>query len=1424
MPRSGKISSLTIALCLFFTLYGYPQPGSNRPMDYTSLEGLPTKMGTAIFKDSKGFMWFGTENGLYRYDGNEFREFLYDPMDTTSIFGNMIHKILFEERNGNIWIGTYSGGLNVYNPYTGSFTHYQRDTEYPFDYDFNYIHHGLQDRDGEIWLAGSRSSGIIHLDPSTGEHTVLHLNPDSIVSFENRISFLVEDSKGRIWIGTYKGLFFFDKESREFTKFDILVPEAADLANAYINGFIEDQESVYWFSTGFAVYRYSEANGKIIKYKHDPKDPNSLGDSPISTIFNNPLDDGQSLMFVTLNGLNQLDKISGNLTRFNVEPDDPGSRFFGAAFDLCLDDQGTLWAATGFAGFIKFNLQKSPFFPFTLGPFDGENLSHEAGSFLEDSQGNFWIGTTKAGLLKYDRELNFKKRYTHDPADPNSLSYAFVFTLFEDSSDNLWVGTAASLDMFDREKEIFYHVELPSKIKLDYIRVNDILEDKHGYIWFATSGFLFGQRKENRLDTTFFVVEDLTTNLSDIRAIAEDPSGALWFASTGEGLFRLTNENREEMNFKHFKHDPLVSSSLSSNVVWSLYSDSQGIIWAGTDAGLNRFDPEREAFIRFNKRNGLDANTIYCIKEDDGGSLWLSTEKGIMRFRQTSDSTANSRLLELSDGIPFDDNLHFKIYKNRDGKIYVGARMFSGNGYYCFHPDSLRDNDHIPPIVLTEFMVNNQPFRSDSSVTEARLFRLKHNQNFFSIKFAALDFINPEKNQYSYKLEGFDKEWIRSDNRRQAYYTNVPPGDYIFRVKGSNNDGLWNEEDTTLHITISPPPWRTWWAYTIYALILLGLIYSWRRYDLKRQRLKQELEIEQLESEKLKELDAMKSRFFANISHEFRTPLTLILGPLENILKKTTDEETGQELNMMERHAHRLLKLVNQLLSLSRLEAGKMKLQASEENLSELLNGFVQFFESLARQKNISLSIDIYDPDVKAYIDVEKLEQIISNLLSNAFKFTPEGGKINVAVGSWQLAVGSNKEQRHKDTEAQSKKLTNSPVHQLASSQTHHFTIRISDTGPGIPPDKLPFIFDRFYQVDDTATRSQEGTGIGLALVKQMVDLHHGTVTVESEVGKGTTFTVTLPLGKEHLKLEEIAQSSEHRAQDPKDEGRVTRDEEITGIQQFDSCLEPQTFNIEPEEVKPILLIVEDNTDLRAYMRKGLEQLYQIEEAVNGNDGFEKALKHIPDLIVSDVMMPEMDGNELCQQLKSDERTSHIPVILLTAKASKESKMEGLQTGADDFITKPFDQEELLVRIINLIDQRNRLREIFSATTGQERIISGVHFPEEHLGELDAKFLRKAVQVVEENLSDFDFTVEKFGQEMAVSRVQLHRKLKALIAHSATEMIRTIRLEHAADLLKKGSGNVTEVAYEVGFNNLSWFARCFQERYHVPPSEYSKTG
>jgi signal transduction histidine kinase/DNA-binding response OmpR family regulator len=658
---------------------------------------------------------------------------------------------------------------------------------------------------------------------------------------------------------------------------------------------------------------------------------------------------------------------------------------------------------------------------------------------------------------------------------------------------------------------------------------------------------------------------------------------------------------------------------------------------------------------------------------------------------------------------------------------------------------------------------------------------LKFNQDFFSFQFAALDYTNPQKNQYAYYLEGLEDDWNYSGNRRFANYTGVPPGNYTFRVKGSNNDGYWNQEGASIAITILPPPWKTWWAYTIYGIFLIGLIYAWRKYDLKRQRLKQELKLGHVEAEKLKELDTMKSRFFANISHEFRTPLTLILGPLQNLLSQSKDEKSKQYLNMMQRNARRLQNLINQLLNLSKLESGKMKLQAREENIVVLVNGYVQSFESLAKQKNIDLIFHSNEENIPLYVDKDKIEKILFNLLSNAFKFTNAGGAITIQVGK----------------------------------QADGIFVSITDTGHGILPEKLNYIFDRFYQADDSYSKDQEGTGIGLALAKELAKLHHGTISVESHIGEGSVFTVFLPAGKHHLKPDEIIDKPEMPAKREKIQEPVPEHEFSENTLAGEDLPKPDEFN--EKDDKPYVLIVDDNADLRSYMRDCLTEDYYIHEATEGVEGFSKATQQIPDLIISDVMMPKMDGYELCKKLKTDERTSHIPVILLTARASSESRIEGLETGADDFITKPFDYHELLTRIKNLIQLRNKLKEKFRKEIDYNRLSK-----ERDVISMDQQFIRKAKAVVEKNISEPEFSIENFAREMALSRVQLHRKLRALVDQSATQFIKTIKLNRAAELLKNKSGTVSEIAYDVGFNTLPYFTKCFQEQFGVNPSEFAK--
>ncbi len=704
------------------------------------------------------------------------------------------------------------------------------------------------------------------------------------------------------------------------------------------------------------------------------------------------------------------------------------------------------------------------------------------------------------------------------------------------------------------------------------------------------------------------------------------------------------------------------------------------------------------------------------------------------------------------------------------------------SGIIIFHPDSIKNNPTVPPVYITGFSVANTPvpIKQDSilrkNIILADTIFLQYNQNDFSFEFAALDYTAPKSNQYKYRLEGLEEHWIEAGNRNVAYYTNIDPGEYRFHVLGSNNDGVWNDQGASILVIISPPWWNTTWAYTGYVLFFVSLLYTARRYELNRQRHKHLAEMEHREAENLKEVDKIKTRFFANISHEFRTPLTLIEGPLKQLLSGEYKGSAHELYEMMLRNTRRLQRLVNQLLDLAKIESHEMKLRVRYGDISKVVKSIAAAFESTALRKKISFNVRMQDDRVVGWCDADALEKILNNLLSNAFKFTAERGSVTLTLTPVPFSVNGSGEKGVR--------------------------VSVTDTGIGIPSDQTEKIFDRFYQVDATHTREQEGTGIGLSLVKELVELHKGNIAVQSEVGKGTTFTVHLPISQEKY--------TEHE---------ITSEPIVTDINTV--LYDEPSFEEEPHTLDETgsnnslssLLIIEDNTDMRRYIRSHTEEQFSVTETANGEEGIVKAIEIIPDILISDVMMPKMDGFEVCKRLKSDHRTSHIPIILLTAKAGHEHKVEGLETGADEYLVKPFDAKELLVRLRNLQEQRKKMREHL------QRELTSIPGAT-HLQSADDRFLKKVFGIIGQNFSNADFDIQTLAEESAMSRMQLHRKIKALTGYAPGELLRNFRLRRAADMLKQRTGNVSEIAYEVGYNNLSHFAVQFREKFGVNPSEY----
>ncbi|MCL4704711.1 response regulator [bacterium] len=1359
--------------------YAYAQDAGIKFERIGREQGLTASSVLSILQDRQGFMWFGTLDGLFRFDGYSMTAYKHDPLDSTSLGNNQVFVVL-EDHTGTLWLGTAGGGLNRFDRTTEQFTRFKHDPNNPNSLSADVVSALYEDRSGSLWVgtwaglnkldldtgritrfvhdsreASSMNSfwiraigedslgaiwagtdgGISRLDPETGKftHFVENWNDPYGLS-SNAVNAVFRDRAGTMWIGTWGGLDRFDHKTRRFANFR---------AGGRVSSICEDRTGALWVGTQNHLLHFDKATNRFTRFVHDPTNPNSVSSNTIQTIYENRTG---VLWIGTNNGVNRLDRGQYRFKHLMHDPDDANSLSHRSVSTIHEGPTGALWIAwkknsvngieVGLDKLDRHTGQIERIFA-NLGNDDVRRRS-EINDIYQGRSGVLWLGLP-AGLGRYDPETKQFKLFEHDPNDPHSLSGNFVWRIHEDQTGTLWVGInkdgpTTGIDRFDREQGRFSRIEFVQEISS-------------------------GRNQRN-----------------GVHSISEGQSGRLWFATMNYGIFALNPGSNELIQFNHEPDNP---NSLSHGWVGVVHEDREGILWAAPwYGGLNKLDPETGQVTIYTEKHGLASNYITSILEDDHGRIWLTTLNGLSRFDPRSATFKN---FDYSDGL-----LHTKYdlwnvsTKSRTGELFFGGE----NGVDYVQPDSIRDNPHLPPVVFTRFVRYNSSEASgqaiiEKGVTEKRRFDLTHEDHTLTFEFAALNYRAPHKNQYAYKLEGFHDDWIHLGNKHEVTLTNLDPGEYTLRVKGSNNDGVWNEEGAALVINISPPWWRTGWAYTVYVTLFGLALYGLRRFELRRTQLQNELEKKDFEAQKLQEVDQMKSRFFADISHEFRTPLTLMLGPVEKILPAINDKERREDLRVMQRNARRLQRLVEQLLDLSRIEARRMPLRARPDDIVPKIREWVASFVSLAESKNITMNLHFPEQPLIAYFDAEKLEKIVYNLLSNAFKFTPEGGEITVAVGS---SSGS-------------------------SSSNGSLELSVGDSGIGIPKDHLPHIFDRFYRASEALTGEQGGTGIGLALTKEFVELHHGEIRVESEVGKGSTFTVVLPLGREHLSDDEVV---EHVA----DEKLAEPSRQPLEPLHAEPAIEPDEPSATAESGRPFVLIVEDNDDMRRYLRNSLNPDFEIVEAENGEAGYQVACKKTPDLIVSDVMMPIMDGFALCEKLKTDQRTSHIPVILLTARAGQEDKLEGLEIGADDYLTKPFDARELQIRVKNLIAQRQRLRERFSREMSvQPKDIT--------VTSIDEKFLQQALDIVEENISDSDFQIEQFCRAIGMSRSTLNRKLRALTGLSTNVFIRTLRLKRAAQLLEKKSATIVEIAYEVGFNNPSYFAECFRQQFGKPPSEYT---
>jgi len=1007
MNKHLKIPVLIIILLIHSLGPIYSQTEQYKFRHLTTKQGLPSNKVNSLIKDHADFMWFATDNGLARYDGYNFKRYQI-PGDSVLTPNDQVVNTIFEDRDGILWVGTYDQGIRKFYRNNETFSSYKHKPDDPNSLSNNYVNEIYQDRRGVLWIGTNNGLNIYNVDSNNFKS--YKQDEGNINNPKDKVLTIFEDRTGIFWIGTADGLFVFDRIKKSFTKFDLgkVIPGRQYHS---INCIIEDKNGIIWIGTDWGMFKCDVKNKKTTNYL-----PISLMQPPpgmpepttfLSTIFVHSIIEAEAidkhiLWIATGWGLNRFDTENENFEVIKGNQSDPQSLSTNTLEKLFLDHTGLLWIGTYTSGVEVLNTRINPFHQVML-KLPDQNYHFQANCYLWDTTETLWVGAMDEGLFQYDKDFNLIGNYSRWRLGVNTFGerqHNLINCIYEDSDNMLWLGFYEwGLIIFDREQKTFKQIELHNnsndpKPK----RIDNIIEDHYGILWIGTFSGLYIKNKNERIDSPAYIIGHDELSKAEIINIFEDKKQNLWISTRNSGLYCLKPENRSSMQFVRYIDDQHKQNGFLGNFITTVYEDPKGTLWVGTNQGLNKFNFLKEQFEPDTMFNEDHTGYIIGMYSDDHYNLWLlNTTDGLVRYRPYTDKKNKVKVFDVSDGLPFDNfnTLYYPanvFYQSYDGRLFLSAGIGTGGSFFWFHPDSITENNHIPHTVITNFNVENNTFSLDTSITDKKHITLKYNENFFSFEFAALDFLVPEKNQYAYWLEGFEDEWIYSGNRRLANYTDVPPGEYTFRVKGSNNDGYWNEVGVAVRVSILPPPWRTWWAYVIYGLMLGFIVYGLRMYDLKRQRLKQKLEIEHVEAEKLKELDSMKSHFFANISHEFRTPLTLILGPLQKLFLKLSDDETKQELNIMQRNARRLQNLINQLLDLSKLESGKMKLQAEERDAILLITGIVQSFESLAKQKGIELVFTSERDAIPFWIDREKLEQVLNNLISNAFKFTSGGG------------------------------------------------------------------------------------------------------------------------------------------------------------------------------------------------------------------------------------------------------------------------------------------------------------------------------------------------------------------------------------------------------------------------------------------------
>jgi signal transduction histidine kinase/ligand-binding sensor domain-containing protein/DNA-binding response OmpR family regulator len=1333
MMFSKKISIKLFFSCLIL-LSEFLFAQSPVKFNHLSVEdGLSQSSVLSIEQDQSGFLWFGCSYGLNKYDGKNFKIYHHNPENKTTISSDNSIKV-FKGADNKIWVLSFAG-LDVYNERLDNFTRVLKKEG---------LRYFFQDKNGGIWLG--TSDGLIFTDnlrkPDFKLFSLLKTNKGLIINN------IYQDKENKLWIGSNKGLFCIDHNQITYVK---NFKNGTEELN--ISAITQDNQQNLWLGTiGKGIYVWNPKSKLLIKnFTQSIADKQSLANNDVFKIIKTKTG---NFWIGTQTGLSIINPNTYSVRTYKNIPSDINSLSHNSIYDVFEDKNGSVWIATYYGG---VNVVHQASTPFKVISADDETKNFNVNvisTLYQDEKNELWVGTENSGLNHLDKNLNKINVFRQDTNNPFSIKSNHVKGIVKDEKGRFWVATyKGGLNLFDQKSKKFtnFKTNPNDSTTIDANNIYSILIDSKKRFWVGTEQGLnlfnpeTGQfRRSNVIEKEYKISGGFIMNLF------EDSNHNL-YVSNYLGLHIL------EVNAKQFKYIPYsTKANLSNNRINYIFEDSKKQLWiANFQGGITLFDNKKQTFKTYNTDNGLPSNDVLGILEDNNGMLWLSTSNGLSKFDVTKEVFNN---YNQKDGLPSNEFNRTSCLKLQDGTLLFG----NYKGLVSFNPDDIKVNLFAPAVQLTDLKLFNQSVKINDgnkllkeSISFTKEVVFDYDQNSFTLEFAALNYIQSDKNRYAYKLEGFDKEWQFGTNS-SATYANLLPGNYQFLVKAANNNGVWTSSVRTLNISVLNPPWKTWWAYLLYCSIGVTIAFLLIRYVKIRTRLKQEEEIHQL-----------KLDFFTNISHEIRTPLTLIKGPVEELILEP-NQNNKESLIQVKNNTDRLLRLVNELMDFRKAEAGKLDLEVQKHNLITLLDEICHSFNGLAKNKNISLNFSTSIKELDMYFDKNQLEKVFYNLLSNAFKFTPKGGEVSISV----------------------------------KESATDCTVEITDNGFGISEEDQKNLFRKFFQ-SKLQQVEMPGSGIGLAFSKSILELHRGSITVESKQAQNgenglSVFSVKLLKGLKHF--------NKHSLKESKSE------ENYQIVNDFD-VVEDDFFIDVQEHADIQILVIEDNTEIREFIKNSLNKTYQIETAKDGTEGIEKAFEILPDIIISDVKMPGKDGLEVCKLIKTDDRTSHIPIILLTARTSHIHQLSGLENGADVYLTKPFSLYMLKLNIKNLLKVRSAMRDRFS----QEMMLKPTNVI---VNQADEKFLNRLMQIIEEHIDDSEFDVEQLITEVGMSKRVLYKKLSSLTNMTAADFVRSVRLKKAAMLLEDGSFNVSEVAFSVGFNDPKYFTKSFKKQFGKSPREY----